>query len=89
MSESRLDLAIRTRTVAGGAAGNITVTGVKQGDILKSVQRVDAAGANLAGEFSITADNTINNTGGTNTTGFTLLVIWIASHPYGGPLDRH
>lgn len=88
MSESHLDLALRTAVVAGAAAGNITVAGIKPGDVLKAVQRVDAAAANLVDEFTITADNTINNTGGTVTTGQVLLIIWIASDARGESLDR-
>ena len=88
MSESRLDLALRTAVIAGGAAGNLTVTGIATADKLKAVQRVDAAGANLASEFTISAADTINNTGGTNTTGFVLLVVWIAASAYGGSLNR-
>lgn len=74
--ESGFVPAIRTRVVAGAVAGNITVTGIAVGDHLQAVQNVAAAGANLADEFTITAANTINNTGGTNTTGMVLLVIW-------------
>lgn len=69
---------LRTRVVAGGAAGNITVTDIDVGDNLVAVQNVAAAGANLASEFTITAADTINNTGGTSTAGMTLLVIWEA-----------
>lgn len=69
---------LRVRTVAGAAAGNITVTGINAGDKLVAVQRVNAAGADLVSEFSVTADDTINNTGGTATTGMTLLVMWQA-----------
>lgn len=77
---------LRTRTVAGAVAGNITVTGTKTGDRLVSVQNVLAAGANLVAEFKITADNTINNTGGTNTTGMVLLIIWENRHDRGATL---
>lgn len=88
MSESQIDVALRTRTIAGGVAGNLTCTGIAVGDKLKAVQRVNAAGADLSSEFSITAADTINNAGGTNTTGMTLLVVWIAKHPLGDRLDR-
>lgn len=67
---------IRTRGVAGGAAGNLTVTGIKVGDKLIAVVDTEAAGANLASEFSITAADTVNNTGGTDTTGKDLLFVW-------------
>lgn len=67
---------VRTRTVAGAVAGNLTVTGIKKGDKLMNVQPVSAASADLVGEFTVTADNTINNTGGTSTAAQTVLVIW-------------
>lgn len=69
---------IRTREIAGGAAGNLTVTGIKLGDKLLVVVDTEAASANLASEFTITADDTINNTGGTDTTSKDLLVVWEA-----------
>jgi hypothetical protein len=70
---------LESRVIAGGAAGNLTVTGIKQGDSLQMVQRVDAAGANLRDEFTVSANDTINNTAGTNTTGFILLIVWTAA----------
>lgn len=75
------------RLVAGAAAGNITVTGIKLGDTLTGVTAVGLAeGApntftghtEQLSEFSITADNTINNTGGTSTAGKLVLVAWEA-----------
>lgn len=68
--------AIKTRGVAGGAAGNLTVTGIKVGDKLIAVVDTETAGANLASEFAITADDTVNNAGGTDTTGMDLLFVW-------------
>ena len=62
---------------AGGAAGDISVTGILQGDHLVCVYNVTDT-ADLTSEFSITADGTVNNTGGTATTGDSLLVIWEA-----------
>lgn len=67
---------IRTRTVAGAAAGDLTVTGIKKGDKLIAVQPVSVASANLVGEFTVTADDTINNTGGTSSATQVVLVIW-------------
>lgn len=61
--------------VAGGAAGALTVTGIKADDLLLAVIDVSAAGPNLVSEFTITADDTIDNTGGTDTTGMVLLVV--------------
>lgn len=86
--ESHMDLALRTAVVAGAVAGDLTVTGIRPGDVLKAVQRVDAAGANLVDEFTITAADTINNVGGTSTATQVVLVIWIAKHEAGGPLTR-
>lgn len=73
---------LQTDLVAGGAAGNLTLTGVAVGDELVFVGRFSTAAAiatltDLTAEFSITATNTINNTGGTATTGDTLMVIWV------------
>ncbi len=83
--EAHINPSLRYATIDGGAAGPLTVTGIRVNDVLKAVQRVDAAAANLVDEFTITADDTIDNTGGTATTGFVLLVVWAAASPYGGP----
>ena len=59
----------------GGAAGDLTATGVKSTDKLLLVQALvlDTGAPNavsdLTSEFSITANNTVNNSGGTATTG--------------------
>ncbi len=71
--------------IAGGAAGNFTVTGIKTTDTLNMVlQFVGAATtvttvADLTSEFTISALNTINNTSGTPSTGDKLLVLWTAT----------
>lgn len=70
---------LKAATVAGAAAGNITVAGIKPGDTLMVVNDVAAADANLVEEFEITAVDTINNTGGTNTTGMVLLILWYSA----------
>lgn len=69
--------------IAGGSAGNHTVTGITTSDALISVVRLnrDATAANIdlstiTSEFTITAANTINNAGGTDTTGDTLLITY-------------
>lgn len=67
----------RYRFVAGGAAGNITVTGIKTTDKLLDVRATDGTLQDISGEFSITAANTINNTGGTSTATKVLLVRWV------------
>jgi hypothetical protein len=75
---------VKVKVVAGGAAGNFTVTGIKTTDALTTVLRlVDAATTmtnitDLSSEFTITATNTINNTSGTATTADKLLVVWLA-----------
>lgn len=74
---------LKNAVVAGGAAGNITVTGVAVGDQLVAVTRFIGAGvavtdvSSLTTEFAITNTNVINNTGGTNTTGDKLEVWWV------------
>lgn len=67
---------MRFREIAGGSAGALTVTGIAVGDRLIAVVDTEGASANLASEFTITAANTIDNTGGTATTSKDLLVIW-------------
>lgn len=74
---------LKFAVVAGGAAGDITVTGITTDDQLLAVVRfdLDATAANidvddLTSEFTITDDDTINNGGGTATTGDKLLVIY-------------
>lgn len=76
--------AFRQTIIAGGSAGNHTVSGIAAGDTLVSVLHLDMtdaseAGADLTSEFSITAANTINNTGETDTTGGFLVVTYLAA----------
>ena len=59
-------------TVAGAAAGDVTVTGIATTDKIVSV--IDIAGADLTAEFTVTATDTINNTGGTSSAASVLLV---------------
>lgn len=72
--------AFTSTTAAGGAAGDITVTGV---DLATSVvvsvvaiKDADQSVLDLTDEFEVSADDTINNTGGTATTGYHLAVVW-------------
>lgn len=64
----------------GAAAGNVTVTGVKTTDKLIAVHSiaftagVPSAVADLTSEFTISAENTLNNTGGTSSADMILLV---------------
>ena len=66
--------------VAGGAAGDFTVTGITADDTILEVIHYQGDGTQLTGvedltaEFSITAADTINNTGGTATTNGFLVV---------------
>ncbi len=74
----------RQTVVAGGAAGNATVTGIKTRDTLLAVLKVDftdvsETATDLTGEFTITATNTINNTGGTASTGGFLIVSYLSN----------
>jgi adhesin HecA-like repeat protein len=77
---------IQTAVVAGAAAGDVTVTGIKLDDKICGVIVLDrnATAANitlaaLTSEFKVTAADTINNTGGTSSSGDALLVIWQTS----------
>ena len=63
--------------VAGGAAGDITVTGITTDDDLVGViEFASGVPTDRTAEFTITATNTINNTGGTSTAGDTLVVTY-------------
>lgn len=68
--------------VAGASAGDVTVTGINAGDELVSVLFYTGSGTDvtevvdLTSEFSITADDTINNATGTDTSGGDLKVLW-------------
>lgn len=74
--------AFRRAVVAGATAGDVTVTGIEEGDGLVAVIHFVGAGTDitdlddLTDEFEITADDTINNEGETSTDGDKLLVIW-------------
>lgn len=65
----------KTAVINGGSAGNLTVTGITTSDVLTAVLYYPVSGGNVTGvtnltsEFTITAADTINNTGGTATTG--------------------
>ena len=75
---------LRQVRIAGGAAGNHTVTGIALGDTLISVlhHTQGADMADLTSEFSITATDTINNAAGTNTTSDDLIVLYQDNPPY-------
>lgn len=79
--------------VDGGAAGDITVSGIEAQDELVGVfhlsvtsnftDTISLGSADLTSEFSVSADDTINNTGGTSSASGLLLVIWKKVHPNG------
>jgi hypothetical protein len=72
----------KTAVIAGGAAGNHTVTGISIYDRLVSVIHNTAGTlADLTSEFTITATNTINNAAGTDTSSDQLLVIYQDNTP--------
>lgn len=77
------EYSLKKAVIAGGAAGDLTVTGILTTDTLVAVVRLDrdatAANVNISditAEFTISAANTINNAAGTNTTGDSLLVLY-------------
>jgi hypothetical protein len=73
---------VHSKVVTGGAAGAITVTGIPATATLLAVIVFVGAGTavtdinELSGEFTVTGVNTIDNTGGTSTSGAKLLVTW-------------
>jgi hypothetical protein len=70
---------INTIDAEGGVAGNITATGVNVGDTLLAVGGVkdsDQSYHDFTSEFSITGTNVINNSGGTDSTAYELVVVW-------------
>jgi hypothetical protein len=75
---------IKQFIVKGGAAGSLTVTGISTSDVLLGVSAMKPSSAtgviatvlNLLSEFTISAANTIDNTDGTVTTGFGVIVTY-------------
>ena len=65
--------------VGGDVAGPLTITGIAVGDeILAVLSHVgDGSVLDLTAEFTITATDTINNVGGTDTTGHRLAVHYL------------
>lgn len=64
--------------ITGGGAGNFTCPGILTTDSILEVLRLNAGSTvtDLTSEFTITANDTINNTGGTSSTGAQLIVLW-------------
>jgi hypothetical protein len=76
-----------TTFLAGGSAGDHTLSNIKSDDMLLAVQAISwdsdgdvASVTGLLDEFTISADDTINNTGGTDTTDM-LLAVTVAAGP--------
>lgn len=76
---------LKFKFVAGAAAGNITVAGVKKDDQIVAViafgltegtPNTFSGFADLTSEFSATATDTINNTGGTSSANKMVMVVW-------------
>ena len=69
-----------TRFVTGGVAGDHTVPGINLGDGLIRVDHITtlvaATSVDRTSEFTITGPNTINNTGGTDTSSDLLYVTY-------------
>lgn len=88
MEKTGINPDIVTFVVAGGSAGNHVVTGIKLADtIISVVGFILVEGApntftalNLTSEFSISADDQINNTGGT-TSAAGILFVTYANNP--------
>lgn len=82
--------------ILGGSAGNHTLTGVAVGDRLAAVLHIPQltegtpnafnAPVDLTSEFTVTAANTINNTGGTDTSDGMLLIL-LVDKSYGDQAD--
>ena len=87
------NLNLKFFALSEGAAGAFTVTGIQPGDTLLAVigwkptlsegtpNTVAMAGVNLTSEFTITAANTIDNTGGTALTDTGALVVYLDNTP--------
>lgn len=80
------DANIKTAYVQGDAAGDLTVPGITTKDTLISVWSLDVGATtpdaeDLTDEFSITDDDTINNSDGTSTDGNIVAVHYQKGHP--------
>lgn len=78
------DVNIKLSVLAGGNPGDYTLTGIAEDDALRSVIAVSydvdgdfAAADDLTDEFSISADDTINNVGGTTVADNAVFVLWV------------
>ena len=81
IAKSGANAGLKVALVAGGVAGNHTVTGIALEDRLVAVLHVSTAAsiataADSTGDFTISAANTINNTGGDDTSSDQLWVFY-------------
>ncbi len=94
MGTSHIAVSLKTFVATGATAGDVTVTGIRPHDKLLSVIHFVGGGtdvtaiADLTSEFTISADDTINNTGGTSTASAQILVIVAQADPRGASLNR-
>lgn len=94
MGTSHLGLNLVPFVATGAAAGDVTVTGIATGDKLLAVIVLVGAGVDvtditdLTSEFTITAADTINNTGGTSTASNKLLIFVAQADVRGDSLNR-
>lgn len=82
-------LNIKLGAIGEGSAGGFTLPGIKTEDVLLSVFAVTLVlgeatpntiaftTTDLTAEFTITADNSIDNTGGTDLTDMFAFVLWL------------
>ncbi len=68
---------VRSTIITGAAAGALTVADINAADELVSVLDITTP-SDLSSEFTVTGDGVIDNTGGTATTGLSLIVTWLA-----------
>lgn len=91
MAKTHTDLALVPGAIAGGAAGAHTLTGIKIGDRIVAVWAFVTVTSNMqtvidiTAEFlPVTADDTIDNTGGTDTTADFLVILY---YPIGAGIN--
>jgi hypothetical protein len=65
--------------IAGAAAGNHTVPGIRTRDVLLAVVHFASNHFTscLTAQYTISASDTINNTAGTTSAGGRLMVVWV------------
>lgn len=81
-------LNFRTAFIAGGSAGDHTVTGITEKDYIVQVFHISAdftdedfSAEDLTDEFSIDSEDTVNNDNGTDTSNGLLFFLYLKGHP--------